>query len=310
MSLNRGPTQQLQPQLTQEKVLEDEKKNAAKVRFFEVVTRWVAREFLFARRNLVLALTPLFLGQFGQGKVLRTPKIMLFPVISVFLPKSESNWGLSLEVEKSSFTPVVFSTSGIMGDEADKFYKKFASKLSDKTKQSYLDSIRYIRQRLSFCLLRTLITLISISILLIEPVPRLSQIILNHPRITLKCEMPGSSLKQRLAVFYFYLCKKGFGQGTDSEKSFRFGLANAALLAPPVLRHAHRDKAALFNVLGNLKIFDLDLAARSRSRFLYDARRQCQETRGFGFARAKFSRSGRLDPYDPLSCLGLSCSTI
>ena len=62
-----------------------------------------------------------------------------------------------LQIEKSSFTPVVFSTSGIMGDEADKFYKKLASKLSDKTKQSYPDSIRYIRQRLSFCLLRTLV---------------------------------------------------------------------------------------------------------------------------------------------------------
>ena len=55
----------------------------------------MAREFLFARRNLVLALTPLFLGHFGQTKVLRTPKIMLFPVISGFLPKSESKWGLS-----------------------------------------------------------------------------------------------------------------------------------------------------------------------------------------------------------------------
>ena len=65
------------------------------VGFFEVVTPWVAREFLFARRNLVLALTPLFLGQFGQTKVLRTPKIVLLPVISGFLPKSESKWGLS-----------------------------------------------------------------------------------------------------------------------------------------------------------------------------------------------------------------------
>ena len=62
-----------------------------------------------------------------------------------------------LQVEKSSFTPIVFSTSGIMGDEADKFYKKLADKLADKTKQSYADSIRYIRQRLSFCLLRTLV---------------------------------------------------------------------------------------------------------------------------------------------------------
>ena len=63
--------------------------------FLKLSPPWVAREFLFARRNLVLALTPLFLGQFGQTKVLRTPKIMLFPVISGFLPKSESKWGLS-----------------------------------------------------------------------------------------------------------------------------------------------------------------------------------------------------------------------
>ena len=63
--------------------------------FLKLSPPWVTREFLFARRNLVLALTPLFLGQFGQTKVLRTPKIMLFPVISGFLPKSESKWGLS-----------------------------------------------------------------------------------------------------------------------------------------------------------------------------------------------------------------------
>eukprot|EP00116_Pleurobrachia_bachei_P006358 sb/3466620/ len=69
--------------------------DTCKVGFFEVVTLWVAREFLFARRNLVLALTPLFLSQFGRTKVLRTPKIMLFPVIPGFLPKSKSKWGLS-----------------------------------------------------------------------------------------------------------------------------------------------------------------------------------------------------------------------
>ena len=62
-----------------------------------------------------------------------------------------------LQVEKSSFTPVVFSTTGIMGSEADKLYRRIANLLSTKTRQSYADSIRYIRQRLSFCLLRTLI---------------------------------------------------------------------------------------------------------------------------------------------------------
>ena len=62
-----------------------------------------------------------------------------------------------LEVEKSSFTPLVFSTTGIMGNEAEKFYRRVADLLSLKSRQSYADSIRYIRQRLSFCLLKTTI---------------------------------------------------------------------------------------------------------------------------------------------------------
>ena len=62
-----------------------------------------------------------------------------------------------LEVEKCSFSPIVFSTTGIMGNEACKFYRKLAEKLSGKSRQSYPDSIRYIRQRLSFCLLKTTI---------------------------------------------------------------------------------------------------------------------------------------------------------
>eukprot|EP00116_Pleurobrachia_bachei_P009650 sb/3469912/ len=50
--------------------------------FLKLSPPWVAREFLFA-------------AQFGQTKVLRTPKNMLFPVTSGLLPKSECKWGLS-----------------------------------------------------------------------------------------------------------------------------------------------------------------------------------------------------------------------
>ena len=62
-----------------------------------------------------------------------------------------------LEVEKASFTPIVFSTTGTMGREAERFYRRLAVLLSGKTKQSIPDAVRYIRQRLSFCLLKTLI---------------------------------------------------------------------------------------------------------------------------------------------------------
>ena len=62
-----------------------------------------------------------------------------------------------VQVEKATFTPLVFSTTGLMGPRAEVFYKKAASELSRKTGHTYSDSIRYIRLRLSFCLLKTIL---------------------------------------------------------------------------------------------------------------------------------------------------------
>ena len=52
-------------------------------------------------------------------------------------------------MEKESFTPLVFSTSGGMGDEAERLTKKLASKMR------YSDAVGYIRKRLRFEILRT-----------------------------------------------------------------------------------------------------------------------------------------------------------
>ena len=60
-----------------------------------------------------------------------------------------------IEVEKASFTPLVFSTSGGMGDEATRFYKRLANKISWKNGQKYSDVITFIRRRLRFDLLKT-----------------------------------------------------------------------------------------------------------------------------------------------------------
>ena len=60
-------------------------------------------------------------------------------------------------MEKASFTPLVFSTTGGMGREAVTFYKHLAVKMSSKTGQSYSDSIGFIRRRLRFDLLKTCI---------------------------------------------------------------------------------------------------------------------------------------------------------
>ena len=42
-----------------------------------------------------------------------------------------------LEVEKATFTPLVFSTSGGMGNEAEKFHKRLASLLAQKRDTPY-----------------------------------------------------------------------------------------------------------------------------------------------------------------------------
>ena len=60
-----------------------------------------------------------------------------------------------IEVEKSTFTPLVFSTSGGMGEEADSYHKRIASLISEKRGSLYSDAISYMRRRLRFCILRT-----------------------------------------------------------------------------------------------------------------------------------------------------------
>ena len=60
-----------------------------------------------------------------------------------------------LNVEKASFTPLVFRTTGGMADEATKFYKHLAGKISRKSGQEYSVVICFLRTRLRFELLKT-----------------------------------------------------------------------------------------------------------------------------------------------------------
>ena len=61
------------------------------------------------------------------------------------------------EVEHSSFTPLVLSTSGGMGTEANIFYKRLASLLATKRDDQYCKTLCWLRCRLSFSLLRSCI---------------------------------------------------------------------------------------------------------------------------------------------------------
>ena len=60
-----------------------------------------------------------------------------------------------IEVEKSSFTPFVISTTGGMAPEADAFLKRLSQKLSTKLDQSYSNTVGYLRRKLRIELLKT-----------------------------------------------------------------------------------------------------------------------------------------------------------
>ena len=59
------------------------------------------------------------------------------------------------DVEHSSFTPLVFSTSGGMGKAATVFYRRLANLLAEKHNAPYSSTMAWLRTRLSFALLRS-----------------------------------------------------------------------------------------------------------------------------------------------------------
>ena len=58
-----------------------------------------------------------------------------------------------------SFTPVVLSTAGGMGTEAQSLVKRLAGKISRVRNQRYAETVSFIRRRLRFDILRTTISL-------------------------------------------------------------------------------------------------------------------------------------------------------
>ena len=63
-----------------------------------------------------------------------------------------------LQVERGSFTPIVGSTSGGWGKEADMYHKRIATLIALKRNEEYADVMNYIRTRLRFCLLKSVLT--------------------------------------------------------------------------------------------------------------------------------------------------------
>jgi len=60
-----------------------------------------------------------------------------------------------LNNEKCTFTPLVFSTHGGSGLEAQRFHKRLASLIAKKRNIPYSDAVSYVRRRVRFSILRT-----------------------------------------------------------------------------------------------------------------------------------------------------------
>ena len=62
-----------------------------------------------------------------------------------------------LQIEKASFTPLVYSTNGGMAKESRRFHKKVAHMIAEKTRESYSDVINCMRTKLTFAMLKSVL---------------------------------------------------------------------------------------------------------------------------------------------------------
>jgi len=60
-----------------------------------------------------------------------------------------------IDIEKSSFSPLVFTTSGGMAPECNRVNKRLAEKIAEKHREPYASVMTYIRAELRFALLRS-----------------------------------------------------------------------------------------------------------------------------------------------------------
>ena len=106
-----------------------------------------------------------------------SPLARAFVDVRVFNSQASTNWAKTIpqmyishenqkkteylprviQIEKGTFTPLVFSTSGGMGKEADKFIRRIAERMSMKRGEQYSSAVSFLRRRYRFDLLKTCI---------------------------------------------------------------------------------------------------------------------------------------------------------
>ena len=59
-----------------------------------------------------------------------------------------------MNIEHGTFTPLVYTTTGVMGHECDLYHKALADRISRKKGDRYDDIMQYLRTKLSFLALK------------------------------------------------------------------------------------------------------------------------------------------------------------
>ena len=111
-----------------------------------------------------------------SARNLWSPLAKAFIDVKVFNPQAKANWEKSIPqfmyksheeekkqgylprvllVEKGTFTPGVFGTSGGMGKEADRLLRRMAERISIKKGENYSSVVGFLRRRFRFDLLKT-----------------------------------------------------------------------------------------------------------------------------------------------------------
>ena len=62
-----------------------------------------------------------------------------------------------INTERASFIPLVFSTAGTTSPECDRFHERLDGLISKKRKESYTDVISYIRTKICFAMLKSIV---------------------------------------------------------------------------------------------------------------------------------------------------------
>ena len=65
-----------------------------------------------------------------------------------------------IQIEKGSFVPLVYTTTGGMGPQCEKLHKRIAKLITDKRNERYSDVINNLRTRLRFSLLKSVLVAI------------------------------------------------------------------------------------------------------------------------------------------------------